>query len=274
MFEENKRFSGAPFGVQTARFDVSGMHPKSKKPGAFTEIPYDSKWTEEKMRLRGPGMYQPDLQGFHPLAVEMRAEGPGWAREQEIETEAAMPHLLHRELFEQRRELKRRVGPGSYDFRDFIQNLASKPKSVLGICEPRSGRFGRITYSITPGPGTYGKNGVPHTLLEEKNRQSTSTKGMLECDSGNQYHLLSIYARNQYHLLSIYARNQYHLLSIYARNQYHLLSIYARNQYHLLSIYARNQYHLLSIYARNQYHLLSIYARNQYHLLSIYARNQ
>lgn len=29
------------------RFDVSGVHPKSKYPGTFTEIPYDKKSIDE-----------------------------------------------------------------------------------------------------------------------------------------------------------------------------------------------------------------------------------
>lgn len=29
------------------RFDVSGVHPKNKKPGTFTEIPYDKKSVED-----------------------------------------------------------------------------------------------------------------------------------------------------------------------------------------------------------------------------------
>ena len=35
----------------------------------------------------------------------------------------------------------------------------------------------------TPGPGTYGKGGIPHAVLEEKNRKSTSTVGLLDAGS-------------------------------------------------------------------------------------------
>ena len=34
--------------------------------------------------------------------------------------------------------------------------------------------------SATPGPGTYGIGGVPQRALEDKDFQSTSTKGMLD----------------------------------------------------------------------------------------------
>ena len=33
------------------RFDVSGVHPKVKVPGTFTEIPYDKKSVEELVRF-------------------------------------------------------------------------------------------------------------------------------------------------------------------------------------------------------------------------------
>jgi len=39
-----------------------------------------------------------------------------------------------------------------------------------------------ISFQNVPGPGTYGKGGIPHALLEEKHLKSASTVGML--DSG------------------------------------------------------------------------------------------
>ena len=35
-----------------------------------------------------------------------------------------------------------------------------------------------------PGPGTYGKGGVPHAAIEEKERKSHSNVGMLDSGSG------------------------------------------------------------------------------------------
>jgi hypothetical protein len=46
-----------------------------------------------------------------------------------------------------------------------------------------------------PGPGTYGKGGIPHTLLEEKAQRSTSTKGMLEAHCGSRGQPLVVSAR-------------------------------------------------------------------------------
>ena len=38
-----------------------------------------------------------DYGGFSARAVEQRAAGPGWARAQEVERLAALPHLLYKE---------------------------------------------------------------------------------------------------------------------------------------------------------------------------------
>ena len=38
---------------------------------------------------------------------------------------------------------------------------------------------------VTPGPGTYGKGGVPHSMMEEKDMKSTSTVGMLDSGASN-----------------------------------------------------------------------------------------
>ncbi|XP_076440933.1 ciliary microtubule-associated protein 2-like isoform X2 [Babylonia areolata] len=181
-----KKYKGAPFGVQTARFDVSGVHPKNKMPGTFTEIPYDKKSTDEQTRKLGPGMYHVDQGGFHPKAVDERASGPGWSRQYEVERMAALPHLLHKDQWQERQMLKRKLGPGSYNIKDFVQVMGDKPRSTRGICDGRAARFGRENANPTPGPGTYGKGGVPHSLIEEKAQRSASTKGMLDAHSGSR----------------------------------------------------------------------------------------
>ncbi|KAK7101266.1 ciliary microtubule-associated protein 2-like isoform X2 [Littorina saxatilis] len=182
-----KKFSGAPFGTQSARFSVCGVHPNSKMPGSFTETAYDRKSTDELTRKLGPGMYQPDMGGFHPKAVEERAAGPGWSRQYEVERMAALPHLLHKDQWQERQMLKRKLGPGSYNIKDFVQTLDEKPCSVRGICDGRAGRFGREIINALPGPGTYGKGGIPHTEIEEKALRSMSTKGMMDAYSGPRH---------------------------------------------------------------------------------------
>ncbi|KAH3831829.1 lymphocyte expansion molecule-like [Dreissena polymorpha] len=186
-----KKFKGSPFGTQTARFDVSGVHPNKKKPGTFTEIPYDKKSIEELNRRMGPGSYYVDVGGFNSKSVEEKASGPGWARAHEVERMAALPHLLHKEQWEMKKELVRKLAPGSYNIKDFLEISDLKPRSALGICETRAQRFKEMQNEI-PGPGTYGEGGIPHAAKEEKAKQSTSTIGLLDAGSSTPRNLPSV----------------------------------------------------------------------------------
>lgn len=178
-----KKFLGAPFGVQTARFDVSAVHPKNKTPGTFTQTPYCKKSTTHLNTLLGPGRYEVNSGGFSDQAVEERADGPGWARAYEVARMAAMPHLLHKEQWEHNRMLEKKLGPGTYEIKDFLQSSEEKPRSTRGIIQTREPRFKEKLKSKTPGPGTYGEGGVPHAYKEEKQQQSASTVGMLDAGS-------------------------------------------------------------------------------------------
>ncbi|XP_041359080.1 lymphocyte expansion molecule-like [Gigantopelta aegis] len=178
-----KKYRGAPFGVQTARFDVSGVHPKFKPPGGFTELPYDKNYTNELTRCLGPGCYSFDNGSFSKKRVEEMASGPGWQQAYEVERMAALPHLLYKEQWEQKRMLRRKLGPGSYEIKDFMESADEKPRSQRGICDARAERFSNDIVSITPGPGTYGKGGVPSAVIEEKQKKSMSTVGMLDAVS-------------------------------------------------------------------------------------------
>uniref|UniRef100_H2YPC8 Uncharacterized protein n=1 Tax=Ciona savignyi TaxID=51511 RepID=H2YPC8_CIOSA len=120
-----KLFQGSPFGTQTARFDVSGVHPQSKMPGTFTQVPYCKKSTDELKRKLAPGTYSVDAGGFNEQTVEERASGPGWKRSYETMRMAQIPHLLYREQWMKKKEQKRKLGPGKYnvDRLDFIDAL-------------------------------------------------------------------------------------------------------------------------------------------------------
>lgn len=180
-----KLFNGAPFGTQTARFDVAAVHPDRKVPGTFTQVPYCKKSTDELKRRLGPGTYCVEIGSFSDLEVLERAKGPGWKRAYETMKLGQIPHLLYREQWEKNRELKRKLGPGTYDTDryDFIDALNQRPSSDRGICATREHRFRQNRTSGTPGPGTYGKGGIPAALKEEREKMSTSTKGFLDAGS-------------------------------------------------------------------------------------------
>ncbi|XP_064626225.1 ciliary microtubule-associated protein 2-like [Lineus longissimus] len=180
-----KKYKGAPFGTQTARFDVSAVHPKSKTPGTFTQIPYCRQSMNELNRRLGPGAYDVvnGHTGFNDRAVAERASGPGWARAYEVSRMAALPHLLHKEQWEMKRLLEKKLGPGTYNIKDFLEYADDKPRSKRGICQTKEQRFKGGFESDTPGPGTYGKGGIPHAVMEEKNQKSTGTVGLLDAGS-------------------------------------------------------------------------------------------
>lgn len=43
-----------------------------------------------------------------------------------------------------------------------------------------------ILQSETPGPGTYGQGGIPHSAIEEKQKKSASTVGILDAGSSGR----------------------------------------------------------------------------------------
>ncbi|XP_028818209.1 lymphocyte expansion molecule-like [Denticeps clupeoides] len=172
-----KKFHGAPFGTQSARFDVSAVHPAKKRVGAY--IPY----SRQQERTLGPGTYNVYTGDFSATAVQERAKGPGWRRAQETSRWAQMPRLLYREAWENKQLLKKSLGPGSYKSTDFVEELEKKPGSVRGVCSSRDRRFPEAQ-SWTPGPGTYGKGGNPWAAVEENRMRPAGTCQTMDFGAG------------------------------------------------------------------------------------------
>ncbi|RUS78373.1 hypothetical protein EGW08_013866 [Elysia chlorotica] len=175
--------------TKTASFGEETTQPQNLEPAssAKTEDGSEKKlhWKQtqqgnSKRRKLGPGAYNTSVGGFSIKSVETKASGPGWARQLEVERLASLPHLLYKEQWEENKMLKRKLGPGSYDIKDFIQVGNEKPRSGRGICDKLAPRFEKGLQSVTPGPGTYGIGGVPQRAIEDKDAQSISTKGMLD----------------------------------------------------------------------------------------------
>lgn len=164
------------------RFDVAGVHPKSKTPGTITQVAYDKKCMSEGNRRLGPGSYNIDVGGFNPKSVSERSSGPGWERAFETARLAKIPHLLYKEQWEKKQLQKQWLGPGTYNISDFIDDISKKPSCIRGVCETREVRFDNTKMDQVPGPGTYGNGGIPTAVVEAKESQSVSSIGML--DSG------------------------------------------------------------------------------------------
>jgi len=151
------KFPGAPFGSNCPRFS-HGYHSGSGE------------------RL-GPGSYETDVGAFDSKSIAKRASGPGWARAYEMSHMIALPYLLNKEEWERKLDQKRGLGPGTYNAKD----VQYDKNYVRGILDAREPRFRDDKTSIAPGPGTYGKNGVPHTVMEEKSREAVGRVGLLDC---------------------------------------------------------------------------------------------
>ncbi|KAM4642806.1 ciliary microtubule-associated protein 2 [Discoglossus pictus] len=163
-----KKFSGAPFGSQSARFDVSAVYPAYKKPGQYTQTPYCRAATSELKRRLGPGTYNDDFGDFSITTLQRKASGPGWKRAEETARLTEMPHLLYKETWDKMRFLKQNMGPGRYNLKSFVELLGSKPSSIRGACSTRDVRFKEDQKDCSPGPGSYGKGGNPYALKEER----------------------------------------------------------------------------------------------------------
>ncbi|NXW15618.1 LEXM protein, partial [Circaetus pectoralis] len=104
----------------------------------------------------------------------------GWARAEKGSRLNQLPHFQFKEIMKRRKRQQERLGPGTYDIRDFLQE--TRPSSLRGICDTREQRFRDAHRDCFPGPGTYGPRGNPYARLEERDKRSASTRGLM--DSG------------------------------------------------------------------------------------------
>ncbi|XP_048100782.1 lymphocyte expansion molecule-like isoform X2 [Alosa alosa] len=167
-----KQFKGAPFGTQSARFDVSGVHPKTKQIGTFTETPYCKRFTDDLVSSLGPGKYEVDAGDLSRCAVQSGTAGQVWRKQ----LGANMPHILHR-----RRDA---LGPGKYNLKSFTDVLKEKPSSVRGVCDSREDRFKEYMKKCPAGPGSYGKGGIPSSLLDERRARPTGSCAIMDFNAG------------------------------------------------------------------------------------------
>ncbi|CAG5127570.1 unnamed protein product, partial [Candidula unifasciata] len=86
---------------------------------------------------------------------ESKVPGIDWSRQLETERLAAQPHLLYTQQWQQNQILKRKLGPGLYEIKDFIQLANEKPRSERRLCGNQAPRFVKNTKGSGLGPGTY-----------------------------------------------------------------------------------------------------------------------
>ncbi|XP_078417952.1 ciliary microtubule-associated protein 2-like isoform X2 [Cetorhinus maximus] len=195
---EVKQFQGAPFGTQKARFDVYGVHPDRKKQGSYTEVPYDKRATGERERGLAPGYYSVDRGDFSAREVSRKASGPGWARAQEVERFAQTPQLFYKEQKLKKKFLETNLGPGKYDIPNFLDLMKKKNPRSRGICDTNEERFRNKQNVDSPGPGTYGKGGIPTAVLEEKAKKSFGSQGLMDSKASKNRSLNAVNPLNLY----------------------------------------------------------------------------
>nr|XP_003220227.1 PREDICTED: lymphocyte expansion molecule [Anolis carolinensis] len=163
---EPKGFFGAPFGSQAARFDVSAIYPNYKRPSTFLQAPYSRIVCSELNRKLGPGTYSVDYGDFNSAtSFQKRSSSSSWAKSQEAARLTQMPHFQFKEICRREKLLKQKMGPGMYNFEDFLELQEKRPRSIRGICDTGEVRFKDRIRECYPGPGTYGN---PYESLQEK----------------------------------------------------------------------------------------------------------
>ncbi|NXJ79549.1 LEXM protein, partial [Trogon melanurus] len=98
----------------------------------------------------------------------------GWTRAKKEPQLSQLPHFQFKEIMKRRKCQQDRLGPGTYNIKDFLQE--TRPSSLRGICNTRQQRFRDAHKDCFPGPGTYN----PYTPLEERDKSSASRKGLMD----------------------------------------------------------------------------------------------
>nr|XP_006200641.1 lymphocyte expansion molecule [Vicugna pacos] len=172
-----KWFTGAPFGVQSHRFDVSAVYPNQKKFSTFTEAPYSRAYSIDVSHI-GPGSYGCKETCFSKKKLKKEV-GTGWARAQEATRLTQLPHFQYQTIMREKQLQKEKLGPGSYNFKDFLEQLQQKPGSTRGLLSSGEIRFRGLIGNYYPGPGNYGEKGNPYTKLEESTWNRSHSEGLM-----------------------------------------------------------------------------------------------
>ncbi|XP_006503149.1 ciliary microtubule-associated protein 2 isoform X2 [Mus musculus] len=172
-----KWFKGAPFGVQSHRFDVSAVYPNQKKFSTFTEAPYSRHHSVELSHI-GPGTYNSKDTCFSKKFLEQKL-GSGWSQAHEATRLTQLPHFHYQAIKKEKEQQVHKRGPGSYNIKDFITELQKKPQSKRGLLSSGETRFRGFIGNYYPGPGNYGEKGNPYTQLEEKAWNRSHSDGLM-----------------------------------------------------------------------------------------------
>ncbi|XP_066482421.1 ciliary microtubule-associated protein 2 [Tiliqua scincoides] len=162
---ETKGFEGHPFGIQSTRFDVSAIYPDVKRPSTYLQAPYSKVVLSDLYRKLGPGTYSLDYGSFSAIALQKRLSTSSWAKAQESTRLSQMPHFNFKDICKKKKTLKENLGPGTYEYKSFLELQERHPRSTKGIIDTGEVRFKDRIRECYPGPGTYGN---PYALQEKR----------------------------------------------------------------------------------------------------------
>ncbi|XP_075396004.1 ciliary microtubule-associated protein 2 [Tenrec ecaudatus] len=178
-----KWFSGAPFGVQSARFDACAVNSNRKKSTTFTQAAPSRLHSVDKSHI-GPGTYGSKETCFSKKKLS-REVGTGWAKAQEATRLTQLPHFQYQAIMREKQLQEKKLGPGSYNFTDFLEELQQKPSSNRGLLSSGEARFRGFIGNYYPGPGNYGERGNPYKKLEESAWNRGHSEGLM-CRMSNK----------------------------------------------------------------------------------------
>nr|XP_054948218.1 lymphocyte expansion molecule isoform X4 [Pan paniscus] len=174
-----KWFTGAPFGVQSHRFDISAVYPNWKKFSTFTEAPYSTRYSTQVSHI-GPGTYSSKETCFSKK--KLMEVDTGWAKAQEATRLTQLPHFQYQAIMKEKRLKEQKLGPGSYNLKDFLEQLREKPCSTRGLLSSGEVRFRGLIGGSGLGPGTY----FFKSDLETYVARSVGTRGPYDTFSGDR----------------------------------------------------------------------------------------
>ncbi|EFB29171.1 hypothetical protein PANDA_003829, partial [Ailuropoda melanoleuca] len=126
----------------------------------------------------GPGTYGSKETCFSKKKLKKEV-GTGWARVQEAVRLTQLPHFQYQAIMKEKQLQKEKLGPGSYNLKDFLEQLKEKPCSTRGLLSSGEIRFRGLIGNYYPGPGNYGVKGNPYTKLEEKACGRSCSEGLM-----------------------------------------------------------------------------------------------
>ncbi|MEJ1282682.1 lymphocyte expansion molecule [Cricetulus griseus] len=138
----------------------------------------------------GPGTYNSKDTCFSRKFLEQKL-GTGWAQTQEASRLTQLPHFQYQSMMKERQQQAHKLGPGSYEFKDFLTQLQQKPQSKRGLLSSGEVRFRGLIGNYYPGPGNYGEKGNPYTRLEENAWNRSHSEGLMCKMSSKPHHLAS-----------------------------------------------------------------------------------